>query len=85
MVLRPVILDPEEVEIRKIPGQARQKFHKTPSQPVAGCGGMCLSSQLYAQIEDCGTGLPGHKVRTFLKNNQRKKGWQSGSSAKVPA
>jgi hypothetical protein len=37
-----------EVEAKRITvrGQTRQKVSKTPSQPIAGCGGVYLSSQL---------------------------------------
>jgi hypothetical protein len=29
-----------------VPGEPWQKVHETPSQPMAGCGGALLSSQL---------------------------------------
>jgi hypothetical protein len=49
--LTPVILATWEAQIEGmiVPGQSRQKkkkVYETPSQPIAGCGGVHLSSQL---------------------------------------
>jgi hypothetical protein len=35
--------------------------------------------------QDLNLGQLGQKVRPYLKNNQRKKGWKHGSSSRVPA
>jgi hypothetical protein len=46
-------------------------FTRPPSQPMAGCGGTYLSSQLCGEVQ-IGESLsrpPGHKVRPYLKNN----------------
>jgi hypothetical protein len=41
-----------------------KNVHETPSQSIkTGCGGSCLSSQLW------GPDWPGHKVRPCLRNN----------------
>jgi hypothetical protein len=46
--LTPIILATQEAEIRTIAvgGQPGQKVCKTPSQPIVGCGRVCLSFQL---------------------------------------
>jgi hypothetical protein len=46
--LGPVILATQEVKLWRIAiqGQSRQKVVKTTSQPIAGCRGMHLPSQL---------------------------------------
>jgi hypothetical protein len=43
------MLATQEVEIRRIivQDQPEQKVHKIPYQPMAGCGGLYLSSQLW--------------------------------------
>jgi hypothetical protein len=48
-----------------------KKFMKPPSQPMAGCGSICLSSKLYeeAQIGGSCSRLARHTVIPHLKNN----------------
>jgi hypothetical protein len=33
-------------------GQPRQRAHEPPSQPMAGHGGTCLSSQLHREAQE---------------------------------
>jgi hypothetical protein len=56
---------------------------KIPSQPMAGHCGVHLSFQLCgeARIGGCSPGLPRHKVRPHLKNNQCNK--RTGRVTKV--
>jgi hypothetical protein len=34
--------------------------------------------------EDSGSGQPGKKVRSYVQNNQRKRGWRCGSIGSTP-
>jgi hypothetical protein len=43
--LTPVATWEARIQRIMVPGQPRKIVHKTPSQPTAGCGGTCLSSQ----------------------------------------
>jgi hypothetical protein len=57
---------------------ALAKHHlRSPSQSMAGRGGMCLSSQLLgeAQIGGLGSRTAQHKMKPYFKNYQHKKGW----------
>jgi hypothetical protein len=49
--LMTVIPAKQEAEIRKIIVQCQvgQKVSQSPSQPIAGCGGISLSSQLHGK------------------------------------
>jgi hypothetical protein len=46
-----------------VQGQLRQKVLKTPSEPMAGRGGTCLSAP--AMVES-GPGLPRHKASCLI-------------------
>jgi hypothetical protein len=71
--LTPVILATWETEIRKITvqGQPRQKVCKTPSQPIAGNDGACLSSQRCREALE-----QKEKLKSYFQNNQSKMGWR---------
>jgi hypothetical protein len=51
--LKPIILATWEAEVSRIPvqGQLEQKVCKTPSQQMAGCGGVHVSSQLCEEAQ----------------------------------
>jgi hypothetical protein len=34
-----------------VEGPSRPKVHKTPFQPIARCGSICLSSQLHGRLK----------------------------------
>jgi hypothetical protein len=69
-----------------IPGQ-KKNVHETPLQSMAGHSGASLPSLLFsaAQTGESLVSWPGHKVRPSLKGIQRRKGWWSCSSGRVPA
>jgi hypothetical protein len=60
-LLTSVIPATQEAEIRRIavPGHPRQKVHETTSQPIAGHGGTCLSSQATQEAKIWRTETPG--------------------------
>jgi hypothetical protein len=63
----PVTLATLEARVRRITveGQSKQKIMETPSEPIAGCGGVRLSSQVTQKAEIewiIVPGLPGQKV-----------------------
>jgi hypothetical protein len=62
--LTPVILATWEAEISKIVvwGQPRQKFPKTPSQPIAGLTCAHMSSQAAWEAEIGGIQVPGQPM-----------------------
>jgi hypothetical protein len=64
--LKPVILATWEAEIWQIIIQSQpvQKVPETPSQPMAGCGVVCLSSQLPREAQ---AGWPRYKAWIYLK------------------
>jgi hypothetical protein len=51
--LVPAILARWEAEIKKteVPGQSGKKLTKSPSQPIAGCGGVYLLSKDMQEVE----------------------------------
>jgi hypothetical protein len=51
--LKPVIVDTPEAEIGRtvVLGLPRKKVLETPSQPMAGCGDACMSSQLCGEAQ----------------------------------
>jgi hypothetical protein len=88
--LKPIILATWEVEIGRImiQGQPRQKVSKTPSQPMTGYGGTCLSFQLCwkAQVgRSWFQADPGTKQEPISKIINAKKGLVEQQSAKAPA
>jgi hypothetical protein len=69
--LTPVILATWEVQIRRIrvQGQFRQRVHESPSQPMSGHDGLCLSSQ--AEIGSImAPGQPRQKMFAHLNRNK---------------
>jgi hypothetical protein len=70
-----------------VPGQFRENVGEIPFQPMAGHNGVPAIPATFksTNMKFPVQASPGIKVRPYLKNNQSKKGWQSGSSSRVPA
>jgi hypothetical protein len=81
MWLTPLILVIWEITRMEIWGQSRQKVRETLSQPMAWCGGVHLSSQLYgeAQIGGSHPGIKQDPSEKYLKLKE----WQSGSNGRA--
>jgi hypothetical protein len=56
-------------------GRDQEDCESRIAQAKAWCGGMCLSSQLHGLRVALGKNM-----RLYLKNNERKKGWDRASS-----
>jgi hypothetical protein len=58
-----------------VQGQSRQKVHETPSQPIPGCGGMCLPTKAMREAKIgriIVPGQPGHKKFLDHLNGKKK-------------
>jgi hypothetical protein len=88
--LMPVILATWKVEIGRVEvwGQPRKKFtkpHLNRKSWVWWHAPVTLATAGSVKYEAHSPGWPGQKVRPYLKNNQRKKGWRHGSNPRTTA
>jgi hypothetical protein len=62
-------------------GQPGNKVSEISQWKKTGCGDVPLSFQKWQEsgMEDHGPGWPGQKRRSYLQNNQIKKGWGHGT------